>query len=161
MLPLSLTFLVVATTLNVGRMARFTPDPNVYAAIRAHRYNKRHEPRLDDYRGKSCARLRYDADSAAYLMRSFGALLFRLSTLVVLILAVGLTLVCHYFKIFTDLPLNLLSVGIIFPISFGVQYNFGRRERVLLDIASLKASASALFVMAREWPPMKVCFRLL
>jgi len=51
------------------------------------------------------------------------------------------------------MPLTLLTVGVIFPISFMIQYSVGRRERVLLDVASLKASVISLYVLAREWPP--------
>lgn len=69
---------------------------------------------------------------------------------------------------FTDMPLSLLASGIIFPISFryvehrcfvpapmlslslslsSISYSSSRRERVLLDIASLKASMVALYAL--------------
>jgi len=49
----------------------------------------------------------------------------------------------------------VLAVGIVFPMSFGIQFNVGRRDRILLDVASLKASIISLYVLAREMPPRK------
>ena len=37
-------------------------------------------------------------------------------------------------------------------LTCSIQYTFNRRERALLEIASMKASATSLFVLSREWP---------
>eukprot|EP01123_Difflugia_compressa_P006445 TRINITY_DN18662_c0_g1_i2.p1 TRINITY_DN18662_c0_g1~~TRINITY_DN18662_c0_g1_i2.p1 ORF type:complete len:492 (-),score=59.90 TRINITY_DN18662_c0_g1_i2:89-1393(-) len=122
--------------------------------VRAHRYNSRHEPRLDDYRGKPCYRFKYNSSSGLYLLRSFCTIVFRINTLLVVSLAIAATIICFKMNWIFDLPTTFLSAGIVFPISFGIQFSFNRRERVLLDIASLKSSAFALYALSKEWPPL-------
>jgi len=78
----------------------------------------------------------------------------RFNTILVTCLSVVGTVVCYYKNWTFDLPSNLIAAGIVFPISFSIQFSLNRRERVLLDIASLKASAIALYSLSKEWPPI-------
>jgi len=95
----------------------------------------------------------YDAASLWYLITSLWTITMRLTTLFMVVTGVSLTYCCWYFNIQTDMPLTLLTVGIIFPLSFTISFEIGRRERILLDVASLKASSIALYYHSREWPP--------
>eukprot|EP01125_Pyxidicula_operculata_P015090 TRINITY_DN5099_c0_g1_i4.p1 TRINITY_DN5099_c0_g1~~TRINITY_DN5099_c0_g1_i4.p1 ORF type:complete len:629 (-),score=154.80 TRINITY_DN5099_c0_g1_i4:768-2654(-) len=123
--------------------------------VRAHRYY-RHEPRLDEYRlENSCCSplIRYRIDYVWYLVKTYVNLLLRISTLTGLIVSIGAFLICYYLSLHSDLPINLLTVGIIFPVTFSIQNTFSRRERVLLDVADMKTSAIAIYMLARDWMP--------
>jgi hypothetical protein len=52
----------------------------------------------------------------------------------------------------SDLPIVLLSSAIIFPISFGISYNFGRRENALRDLATIKSSSLIIWMGCRDFP---------
>jgi len=97
----------------------------------------------------------WDFTSAFYILVSFWWALIRIRTLYVVVLSLASTYIAMYYNIRSDMPLNLLSIGIIFPISFCIQYSLNRRERVLLDVASLKASIISMFFLAREWAPKR------
>jgi hypothetical protein len=84
------------------------------------------------------------------LLKSFVRLI-TFHTILVTGLAVGSTLMCHYLDLTTDMPISLLASAIIFPISFGINYAFQRRERCFITMASLKSSAIALYQCHREW----------
>lgn len=84
------------------------------------------------------------------LLKSFVRLI-TFHTVLVTGLAVGSTLMCFYLDLTTDMPISLLAAAIIFPISFGINYAFQRRERCFITMASLKSSAIALYQCHREW----------
>lgn len=65
--------------------------------------------------------MRFDAATAWYLTLAFMTLLIRPTTIMVFVLSLSFTYLCIVYKLITDLPITLLSVGIIFPISYGVQ----------------------------------------
>lgn len=108
---------------------------------------------MDEYRGKRCEAFRFDVATSIYLIRSYLALLVRLNLWFVVLSSIATTCLCYFYDWTFELPLPLLSAMVMFPLSFGVQYTMQRRERVLLDIASLKASAFALYSISKEWPP--------
>lgn len=108
-------------------------------------------PELDDWEGYPCKVAVFKMDELRWILRGFLSILIRWNTLIVLVIAVGSEQLCSWLSLKTDLPLALISIGIVFPVSFGIQNTFGRRERVLLDLASLKASTVAIFSIVREW----------
>lgn len=81
--------------------------------------------------------------------------------------AVGGTVLCIQFSLVSDLPLSLISIAVVFPISFGeklvltplllkktlkgIQNNFGRREISLREVAVLRCLALSMFLGARDW----------
>ncbi len=67
-------------------------------------------------------------------------------------LAVGATVLCIQFGLYTDMPIAFISASIIFPISFGISFNFSRRETTVREVAVLKALCLAMFMGARDWP---------
>jgi len=119
---------------------------------RAHRYYHSLEPRLIDYRGRSCT---YEAKNLAYILRVLISIILRWTTLWVVIISVAGTFVCWYFNVATDMPLTILAIGVVFPVSFTISFEVNRRERVLLDVASLKASSLGLYWHCREWPAVQ------
>lgn len=107
---------------------------------------------MEDYFYDKRGKIRYMWDSFFFLMKSFVSILFTIQTVIMLVVSVGTTLFCFYLKLSTDMPLALISVAIIFPISFGIGYNFTRRETTLREIASFKGTCLALYIGAREYP---------
>ncbi len=61
---------------------------------------------------------------------------------------------------------SVVCLGVIFPISFTISYAASRRERVLLDMASFKASVIGLYQMHRgmcllnKWVRVGSCVRV-
>jgi hypothetical protein len=45
----------------------------------------------------------------------------------------------------------VIASGIAFPLSFAITQAFGRRERALIALAEMKASAVALYWQHRDW----------
>jgi hypothetical protein len=113
-------------------------------------YGHRREPAKEEFASKRCGSLRLSVAVNLSLIRSFLSL-FDLSSLFLVALGAAVTYLCYKYELLVDLPLSLLSVGVIFPLSFNLEYSNERRERALLDIASLKASIIALFQLNREW----------
>jgi hypothetical protein len=58
---------------------------------------------------------------------------------------------CLHYKWASDMPYSLLVTGVIFPISFIISFAIGRRERMLLDIASMKADIIGFYHLMRDW----------
>ncbi|KAL6055588.1 hypothetical protein QOT17_016647 [Balamuthia mandrillaris] len=119
-----------------------------------HRYSKRHEPRREDWYGRTFSR-RLD-DFLFRLVLRFSLTLSFLSLLsvtglLITLAAVGSALLFHYLELDTEMPLTFISVGIVFPISFGINFSLNRRERALLQMASLKSSAISLYQFYRQW----------
>ena len=50
-----------------------------------------------------------------------------------------------------NLPITVMASAIIFPVSFGISLAASRRERVLLDMASLKTNVLEIYILARNW----------
>jgi hypothetical protein len=67
-------------------------------------------------------------------------------------LSVGATALCIAFSLASDLPITFISASVIFPISFGISFNFQRRETTIREVAILKSLCLAMFMGARDWP---------
>jgi hypothetical protein len=67
-------------------------------------------------------------------------------------MALGFFCLFYYLELGVDMPIGLISVSLVFPISFGISYTTNRREAALKEMASIKASAISLFYCARNWP---------
>jgi len=120
------------------------------------RYIRRHEPILEEYLDKRCCGCEYSRSAYSQavvrsLIRGFFTLIFHWLFLIVLILSVGGTIACHYLSIYSDVPLTLLASALLFPISFGINWTFNRRETLLKDIAELKATCLAIYYCFRDW----------
>lgn len=122
-------------------------EPEQISRKYPHRYLGVHEPAPEDFIGHSA---RYELRTSFYLIRAFLSILDWTAFLVIFI-SIGFTALCIQFGLYTDMPLSLLASGIVFPISFQISYAASRRERMLLDIASLKASMMGLYYLHRDW----------
>lgn len=96
----------------------------------------------------------YD-DYARTFRRYFAALLF-LFNLHVVILSVCSCIAVYlcskkYWNINFKVDTSFLALGTAFPLSFGINVGFQRRERALLALASLKSSCISLYWMHRDW----------
>lgn len=83
---------------------------------------------------------------------SFFLLLWSWLTLVVACLGIGVLMAFYYTGTRSDLPIVLLSSAIIFPISFGISFNFNRRETALRDLATVKSSSLIVWYGCRDFP---------
>eukprot|EP01126_Amoeba_proteus_P006656 TRINITY_DN12323_c0_g1_i4.p1 TRINITY_DN12323_c0_g1~~TRINITY_DN12323_c0_g1_i4.p1 ORF type:complete len:252 (+),score=37.26 TRINITY_DN12323_c0_g1_i4:736-1491(+) len=68
---------------------------------------------------------------------------------------IGAIYFCLNSGIVGKLSVEVIIPALFFPISFGITFTITRRERVLLDLASLKSSAVAIYISAREWAPRR------
>jgi hypothetical protein len=114
---------------------------------------RRHEPKLSDFHKKKFQVLRYEFAMGWYLVRAFINLVSRGLTLFTIAFGVGSVLVCYYFQLSSDIPLNIIGSAMLFPVSFSIPYILGRRENALHDLADLKASAVSIYLATREWAP--------
>lgn len=112
----------------------------------------RHEPELEDYFFSRHARLRWSWDSFWFKLRSFVSITFTIQTLLMTAFSVGATILFFFFNVYTDLPLTLISVCLVFPISFGIGNNFARRENCLREVAALRALSMCIYMGSRDWP---------
>lgn len=112
------------------------------------RFVFRDEPVLEAYFFRSS--IAYALSVTWFLFVSFGRLAISWVMLGMLILSCGSTLLFYFFSLHTDLPLGLISVGIIFPVTLGVSFTLGRRENLLKDVAAIKSSSISLFFACRD-----------
>ena len=62
------------------------------------------------------------------------------------------TFVCRELDLLIDLPAELVSVAVVFPLVFSIAGAYTRREDALKNFATLKSSAVALYFAYRDWP---------
>lgn len=74
-------------------------------------------------------------------------------TVIVALLALGSTYACLYFNISVELPTNLISVAVVFPIVFSINAAYQRREKALETFASIRSHLVAIYYAHRDWPP--------
>jgi predicted membrane chloride channel (bestrophin family) len=79
--------------------------------------------------------------------------LMNLQALIVTILAVASTFVCHYYGIEADIPSGLIGLAVVFPIVFSINSAYKRREEALGYFSGVKAHAVALYYAHRDWIP--------
>jgi hypothetical protein len=123
---------------------------------RKHRYIGRHEPLPEDYTESRCGRYNCSENSftfytTLYLIRSFSTLVFHSIMLVVLLLSIGSTVIFYQFDLVSDMPLTIIATGLFFPISFGINWTFTRRESFINNIADLKSCVLGMYMCVKEW----------
>lgn len=140
--------------------------PSVLEAPVYPRYVSIHEPRLNDIRIEMERRKRlgqfsidpqwmYSWRSAIYMLRVFAKNLLSVSVLLTNVLCASCTILWYYVGLGCDLPISIWSTAIIFPLSFGINAAYGRRDRVLLDIASLRSNVLDIYLLSRNWSRQK------
>ena len=78
-------------------------------------------------------------------------------SLIVLLLSLGSAVFFSYFQdingetLAAKLDFSLLSISLVFPVTFLIQGGFQRRERSIVAMASLKASALQLYMGFLSW----------
>jgi len=112
-----------------------------------HRYLGVHEPTVEEFLGRPTL---FELHTSWYLFRAFLSI-FDWTSFFVWCVGIGAVTLCMARKWYSDMPLTLLAAALVFPISFTISYGVSRRERTLLDVASLKASLVALYQLHREW----------
>ncbi len=115
-----------------------------------HRYFRKEEPTLEQFFFRKWPKTRFALSATAFLFVSFLRLTVSWVTLGMLILSSGSTLLFFYFSLSTDLPLGLISIGVIFPVTLGISFTFGRRETLLKDVAAMKSACFSMFLAARD-----------
>lgn len=114
-----------------------------------HKYAFHVEPEVENLRGRSC----FEARVLAFLLRSWVLLTLNGVTLASCVVGIGGWAAFYYNGAPSDLPLNLLTFGLIFPLSFLIQYSLTRRENTLRELALIKSSSLLLFWGCRDFPP--------
>ena len=103
-----------------------------YTSTHIRRYTRGfHEPMLEDYYFTDRAFIKFSWDNLLFKLKTFLFVVVCFQTALIVVLSIGTTLFCYYLDLSTDLPLSLVSVSILFPISFGISFNFSRREATL------------------------------
>ncbi len=83
-------------------------------------------------------------------LRDFTQILDR-HTIIITSLALLSTYLCRYFDYVADLPADLISIAVIFPLVFSINSAYRRREEALKAFASLKAHVVSLYFAHRDW----------
>lgn len=67
-----------------------------------------------------------------------------------------LTLTCTFFctkmEIYSELPMGLIGLAVVFPIVFSINAAYKRREGVLKNYSKFKGLATSLYIAHRDWP---------
>ncbi|GLC38965.1 hypothetical protein PLESTB_000466300 [Pleodorina starrii] len=79
------------------------------------------------------------------------AYIFNVHTLVLMTVACGSVALCYQLNFRYNMDFTLVSTGTTFPLVFGIQQAFARRERATILVANMKASLVALYYMHRDW----------
>jgi hypothetical protein len=83
------------------------------------------------------------------LKAAFETLNFK--TLLVTILSVSSTIVCHILGISMNVRTDLIGIAVIFPIGIGINGAFKRREDALKNLAWIKGNAFAIRLAYSHW----------
>ncbi len=81
------------------------------------------------------------------------ASIINLQTVVVTILAMGSTYLCHRLNWQAEIPTGLIGLAVVFPIVFSINAAYRRREEALRYFGDLKAHAVAVYLAHRDWVP--------
>lgn len=84
-------------------------------------------------------------------LKTFSQILDR-HTLIITLLALASTYLCRYFNFLVDIPTDLLSIAVIFPLVFSIGGAYKQREDVTGAYAALRVNAIALYYAHRDWP---------
>eukprot|EP01098_Paradermamoeba_levis_P016259 TRINITY_DN8677_c0_g1_i2.p1 TRINITY_DN8677_c0_g1~~TRINITY_DN8677_c0_g1_i2.p1 ORF type:complete len:263 (-),score=60.70 TRINITY_DN8677_c0_g1_i2:4-792(-) len=126
----------------------FPPPPFPSPPRAYHRYQRRHEPTIEEFGGK---KWKFFAYTAYNLILSFLHLIFSAHNIITMALGIGGTILCHKLSLYSDMPISLISAGLFFPVSFGISFSFGRNENMLVNLADMKSSMVDLFYCCREF----------
>lgn len=74
-----------------------------------------------------------------------------LKTVVITILSVASTVLCHYLDITMNVRTDLIGVAVIFPIGIGINGAFKRRDDALKSLAWIKGNAFAIRMAYSHW----------
>ncbi|MGE0056627.1 MAG: hypothetical protein AB7P33_15490 [Dehalococcoidia bacterium] len=74
---------------------------------------------------------------------------------IVVALALLGTFLCRQADIIVDLPADLVSIAVIFPVVFSISSAYARREDALKSFAALKGDAASLYYAHRDWPSVQ------
>jgi predicted membrane chloride channel (bestrophin family) len=72
-------------------------------------------------------------------------------TVVVTLLALVSTYLALSLELWADMPADIISVAVIFPIVFSIHAAYNRREESLRYLASLRSHANGLYFAHRDW----------
>ena len=86
----------------------------------------------------------FHAQNVARLLLSWG-------TLTTLLLAEGATALCLHYGGDVQLHPAIFITVLVFPLAFSINATYQRRERALDDLAILKSSSVAWFLLHQEW----------
>jgi predicted membrane chloride channel (bestrophin family) len=86
------------------------------------------------------------------LMRSI-RLIMSVSTVIVTILALLSYYLCYHYEIYSDFPMTLIGIAVVFPIVFSISGAYKRRETALNHYGTIKAFGRAIFLANRDWLP--------
>jgi len=75
------------------------------------------------------------------------------NTVFVTAFALASTWVAESRGLAAEMPTTIISIAVIFPITFSINAAYVRREEALRYFASLKASAAGLYYAHRDWLP--------
>lgn len=75
------------------------------------------------------------------------------NTVTVTFLALLFTWLAESRQLAAEMPTTLISIAVIFPITFSINAAWVRREEALRYFASMKASAAGLYYAHRDWLP--------
>ncbi|HMQ00158.1 MAG TPA: hypothetical protein PKC24_10285 [Cyclobacteriaceae bacterium] len=78
-------------------------------------------------------------------------LIINYKTIIVTVIALASTYVCHKYQLVADFPLILVSVAIVFPVVFSIDTAYKRRENALKHYADLRGHAIAIYYAMRDW----------
>lgn len=68
-------------------------------------------------------------------------------------LTVGATWLCMSGGVQSDLPFELIAIGVVFPTAFSIAAAHRRREDALLSMATLRAMIVSTYYAHRDWIP--------
>jgi len=124
---------------------------------RVHRYHHPASsfPKVEDYLEHSFPDQQYKFAFLWHMMKACAYLVLKIPTIFAILIGVFSVLFCLYFDLVGKISVEVIVPAFIFPISFGITFTITRRERCLLDLASLKSSAVAIYMSAREWTPRR------
>eukprot|EP01060_Flectonema_neradi_P011695 TRINITY_DN18703_c0_g1_i1.p1 TRINITY_DN18703_c0_g1~~TRINITY_DN18703_c0_g1_i1.p1 ORF type:complete len:361 (+),score=53.61 TRINITY_DN18703_c0_g1_i1:81-1163(+) len=84
-------------------------------------------------------------------LRNIYRLVATFPTIVTLLVAEGLLILCIYYDKYARIHPNLFLTCLVFPLAFSINIASQRRERALDDVALLKSAAFAWFCLHQEW----------
>ena len=87
-----------------------------------------------------------------FLMRVFMEVILTSSSIMVTsIIACFSAWGCYELDLEANIPITILASALIFPLSFGINSAYQRRERTLLEMNGMKVQVMEIYLLARNW----------